>query len=80
MAIPFPNDVVEAAWKRSGGYCECTRTTHDHNARRCSKPLVKQNRGPETNGAWEAHHINANGPAVLSNCQIMCWKCHKLTF
>jgi len=80
MAEPFPDDVVESAWRRSCGCCECTRTTHNHNEKRCCKPLLKQNRGREMPSAWEAHHINSNAPAVLSNCQILCWICHKSTF
>ena len=26
----FSNDVVEQAWKRCGGSCECRRAAHDH--------------------------------------------------
>jgi hypothetical protein len=76
----FPEIVVEWAWKRSGGCCECKRTAHDHDSVRCCNKLIKQNRGREMEGAWEAHHINSNGAAILSNCQILCWKCHKSTF
>jgi 5-methylcytosine-specific restriction endonuclease McrA len=37
------------------------------------------NRGREGRGAWEAHHVNANGEDILSNCEILCWDCHKNT-
>lgn len=76
----FTDDVVLQAWKRAGGYCECRRDTHDHNYRRCNKQLVWENRGREGQGAWEAHHINSNGPDILSNCEILCWECHIKTF
>lgn len=78
MAIPFPDSVVEEAWQRSGGKCECTRTTHGHHGR-CNATLYKSRRGYEGYGGWEAHHINANGPATLSNCEILCIECHKKT-
>ncbi len=75
----FSNDVVEQAWKRCGGSCECRRAAHDHLYIRCNKQLVWDNRGREGRGAWEAHHKNANGGDSLSNCEILCWDCHKGT-
>lgn len=80
MAKPFPLDVVEAAWNRSGGACECTLANHRHFYGRCRNPLIKGNRGREAgSGAWEAHHINPDAPPVLGNCRILCWPCHKAT-
>jgi hypothetical protein len=29
--MAFSEDIVEQAWKRSGGKCECKRWTHNHN-------------------------------------------------
>lgn len=79
--MAFPASVVEAAWRRAGGHCECRRSTHGHLYVRCNKQLVWANRGREDRGAWEAHHINSNGPDTLSNCEILCWQpCHKATF
>ena len=34
----FPKSVLEAAWERAKGRCECRRKTHDH-GRRCPKKL-----------------------------------------
>ena len=76
--MAFPESVIDQAWKRSGGKCECKRTSHGH-ASPHGKQLVKSNQGREGIGAWEAHHINANGGDVLSNCEILCWDCHKKT-
>lgn len=79
--MPFPDDVVSAAWKRAGGKCECARTTHGHYAT-CGKTLTWANRGREGVGAWEAHHKTADasgGPDTLSNCEILCWDCHSKT-
>jgi len=76
--MAFPESVVKQAWDRSGGRCECRRTTHGHSGR-CSRTLLWPSRGKETSYGWEAHHINANGPDTLSNCEILCQDCHKKT-
>lgn len=77
--MAFPQTVVESAWKRSGGCCECRRISHSHPNTRCNKQLVWENRGREGRGKWEAHHINSNGTDTLSNCEILCWDCHSKT-
>lgn len=78
----FTEKIVELAWKRSDGRCECTRTGCGH-GKRCNKMLVWSNRGKDTErGSWEAHHIvsvKSNGSDALSNCQILCTDCHKRT-
>ena len=80
--MAFSDKVVEEAWKRSGGHCECKREHCGHGAR-CNKQLVWDNRGRDgARGAWEAHHItssNNEGPDILSNCEIICIECHKNT-
>ena len=75
----FPDSVVEKAWNRSGGRCECRRKGHGHPYGRCPKTLVKKNRGREGRGKWEPHHTSRTGPDTLSNCEILCWDCHSLT-
>lgn len=78
--MAFSEETVEEAWKRAGGRCECRRTTHNHSYVRCNKELVWENRGRETGrGAWEAHHRSSIGGDSLSNCEILCWDCHKAT-
>jgi hypothetical protein len=76
MAIPFPESVKDQAFARSGGRCECNRMhaglQAPHHGGRCPRTFTRQ-------GAWEAHHINADGPAVLSNCEALCTTCHELT-
>jgi hypothetical protein len=77
--MAFSDDVVEQAWGRAGGKCECTRTTHGHWGR-CNTPLLWAARGREGWGAWEAHHIDGNpNNDFLTNCEILCWPCHKKT-
>ena len=53
----FLQSLVDDAWKRSGGRCECERTTHGHGAR-CNKPLSWGARGREGRDAWEAHSLS----------------------
>jgi len=79
MAIPFPQSVVDEAWKRSGGQCECRRDHFEHAGFRCPERLSYWDRGSEGPGGWEAHHKNSNGPAIASNCEILCQECHKRT-
>ena len=76
--MAFPDSVVDQAWNRSDGKCECTRTGHSHN-RPCNKDLFKAAREKETPLGWETHHIIAGGPDTLSNCEILCQNCHKQT-
>ena len=76
--MAFSDDVIQKAWERAGGRCECTRTKHDHVGRH-NKVLKFENRGREGYGAWEAHHIDRTAGDWLSNCEILCWDCHQLT-
>ena len=78
--MAFSDEIIAAAWKRSGGKCECRRKLHNHPYTRCSKSLVWGNQGREGRGAWEAHHVSNTGGDGPSNCEILCWEpCHRLT-
>jgi hypothetical protein len=78
--MAFPLSVVQEAWKRAGGRCECRRTSHNHPYNHCGKQLSWDNRGKDGAwGCWEAHHISAGGPDTVSNCEILCCDCHKRT-
>ncbi len=78
--MAFSDTVKDDAFKRSGGRCEC----HRQHPGRTDAPH-HGGRGPRTfgrHGAWEAHHItaeSAGGPDTLSNCEVLCEKCHQLT-
>ena len=80
--MAFSNEVIETAWERAGGKCECELKKCGHTGR-CNKELVFDNRGKDGyRGAWEAHHIlsqKSGGSDTLSNCQILCLDCHKNT-
>jgi len=82
--MAFSDEVVEQAWTRAGGKCECRRTTHEHTGR-CNKTLSWENHGCANGGwgAWEAHHrvsVDSGGSDTLSNCEILCCDCHQATF
>lgn len=81
--MAFPLSVVLAAWQRSGGRCECERSTHGHGYSRCNKTLNWNARGNDYMwGGWEAHHKTAasvGGADTLPNCEILCMDCHKKT-
>jgi 5-methylcytosine-specific restriction endonuclease McrA len=71
--MAFPQSVIDALWERSGGRCECRRTSCGH-AGRCNVPL--------TSGNWQAHHIvsvQAGGTDTLSNAEALCIPCHQNT-
>lgn len=77
--MSFPDKVVSEAWIRADGKCECERESHGHRTP-CGKSLFWKSRGREEGkGAWEAHHKESGGPDTLSNCEIICWDCHKET-
>ncbi|MCL4446508.1 MAG: HNH endonuclease [Actinobacteria bacterium] len=64
--MAFPDSVKAAAKKRSGGRCECMRSSHEH-AGRCTKK------------AREYNHIEskkAGGADTLLNCEHLCKACH----
>ena len=75
--MAFNSTVVQEAWNRSGGTCECRRVNHKHLYVRCNKQLVWKNRGStDQRGCWEAHHVVAGGDDIVSNCEILCCDCH----
>ena len=76
--MAFSEKTVHMAWEDAAGRCECTKFTHTHNYNRCNADIVWENRSREGRGCWEAYSIHNNGPDILSNCEIICWECHRL--
>jgi len=80
--MAFSNKTVAEAFQRAGGKCECRRSACGHYIR-CNKTIVWNQRGNDNAaGGWEAHHkvaVAAGGTDSLSNCEILCIKCHKNT-
>jgi len=76
----FPQGIIDQAWKRCGGFCECTETTHGHYGQ-CHKTLLDYRAGDRTSAyGWEAHSMSGKHLDSLSDCKIYCWEpCHRLT-
>ena len=69
--MAFPQETKDAAWRRAGGKCECTRQCSHHTGR-CNATL----------NSWHAHHkaaVSSGGGDGLSNCEALCVPCHKNT-
>ena len=76
----FPESIVEKAWERSAGYCECTRIIHEHEGK-CNKVLLKnKRRDKDSLYGWEAHSIGGRVLKSLSDCEILCWDCYAKAF
>jgi 5-methylcytosine-specific restriction endonuclease McrA len=73
LEMAFSDEVANAAWRRAGGKCECTRLNCGHSGR-CNAALTANN--------WHAHHRTAvvvGGADTLSNCEALCIPCHRKT-
>jgi 5-methylcytosine-specific restriction endonuclease McrA len=71
--MAFSETTKDAAFRRSGGRCECSRDRHPH-AGRCTTRLTRQ--------SAQFHHVHAQsqgGSDALSNCEVLCLTCHKAT-
>ena len=79
--MAFSQTVINEAWARAGGKCECTRQNcPEHSTPRCGKVLDPANQ--RVGMKWHAHHLTAQaagGSDSLSNCQILCVECHEQT-
>lgn len=77
--MPFPDSVLTAAYRRSGGRCECQRSHSGirapHQGGRCPTMFIFRSQ-------WEGNHVvsqAAGGPDTYDNCEILCITCHQLT-
>lgn len=71
--MAFSETVKDQAFRRSGGRCECTRGSHGHSGR-CPNRVTRH--------SAHFHHVHAQsqgGHDGLSNCEVLCVTCHKLT-
>ena len=71
--MAFSDLTKDRAFVRSGGRCECIRARHGH-VGRCPKRVTRT-------GA-QYHHVTAQslgGGDALSNCEVLCVECHRLT-
>ena len=65
MAADFPDQVIQAAWRRQGSRCAG-----------CGRWLIWLHRNRDSGiGAWESHHrvpVDRGGSSLLANCVLLC--------
>jgi len=67
--MEFPDSVKDAAFRRSGGQCECKRASHNHSGR-CNTTVTRY--------SAEFNHIPVDpktGANSLANCEVLCVTC-----
>jgi len=74
--IRFADAVIDEAWRRAEGRCECGVLGHRHLAG-CRKLLLRASRDRETPMGWVADVVDPQGRAVPGNCRILCCDCHR---
>ena len=78
--MKFPEDIVEKAWERANGYCECTQILHEHDGR-CNRVLLDNKRGDKVHSfGWQAYSISGRYFNSVSDCKILCWDCYLKSF
>ena len=80
MSDQYSERLVERAWQRSGGQCECERKAHGHIGR-CNKMLLKSYRSDQSSAyGWEVYSISGQHLDSMSDIEILCWDpCYKAT-
>lgn len=69
--MEFPDSVKDAAFRRSGGQCECTSDMHSHTGR-CKTTLTRNS--AQYKGVPVNPRVRAD---TLVNCEVLCVTCHK---
>jgi hypothetical protein len=73
------DEVVENAWVRSGGRCECSRRHHGHGVE-CGRALAWAHRGTHTATGWElVRHGDpkVGGWQAVKDAQVLCVECYR---
>ncbi len=81
MAGEFSEKLIEQAWVKSGGKCECEEAGHGHRGPH-GKMVLKSFQGDRNSEyGWEAHSVSTFHLDSLSDCKIYCCvPCHKATY
>ena len=75
--MPHGMEIVEKAWERSGGKCECKRPGHGHTGR-CNQPLQKPQKAHMASSyGWKVNSVSGVFKKDLADCEILCIKCYK---
>lgn len=72
--MAFSEETKQRALRAAGYRCECMRQCSHHAGRRCNADLTRAD--------WDAHHktaVAAGGSDALSNCEVLCVRCHQNT-
>lgn len=74
----FSKELIEKAWERSGGVCECRRAGHGHIGR-CHNSLIKGHRDDRISYfGWQAYSKSGDYLDSLDDCEILCYDpCYK---
>jgi hypothetical protein len=75
----FSEIIIERAWARCEGVCECEREGHQHKGR-CKNTLIKERRGDKYSYfGWEAHSKSGYFMDDVDDVEILCLEhCYKL--
>ena len=73
--MKFSRQMIDRAWKRSEGFCECDHGSHIHEGR-CNRVLFKFLRGKmDSDWGWEVHSKTGRYNR-LSDSEILCSRCY----
>ena len=67
--------LVQSAWQRAGGRCECTHAGHGHEGR-CNAMLYWGMQNSSSEGGWYADLRHGAMPN-LSSIKILCAECRR---
>jgi hypothetical protein len=70
-------EVFEKIWQRSGGKCECARTSHNHSYIRCNKKLIIESQDKPVAGGWKLYQHFAYGGNDMNAYAVYCWECYQ---
>ncbi len=73
----FPSAIIQGAWRRTGGKCECSFSVHGHGPK-CNKVLQWHLQNSSAEGGWFAVEKSPGAPPNLNNCIIMCNECKRM--
>ena len=68
-------ELVEQAWARAGGKCECKRIGCQHPGGRCGNTLNQKAFHLDDEDGWYVRLINEFGPQKMFNIEVACSKC-----
>ncbi|AII61211.1 hypothetical protein DMTZ50_1304 [Dehalococcoides mccartyi] len=71
------SNVVEQAWQRCGGKCECKDQSHAHTYIRCNRKLIYENKDKPRIDGWKVVYLTGVAADTAENIRIYCHSCFK---